>query len=315
MANQRIALTAIFILVVLLSGCTGNGQTGDLQATDKLKVAATIFPLADMARVIGGSEVDVVTLLPPGSSPHTFEPTPEQMKQLAQANVFIQVGAGLDSFAEKLAHSANPDLLVVTITDGVPLANPDQDLENHHQHEPDTGHHHEHDAGDPHIWLDPVLVQEHVVPQITAALAATRPGSTDYFNGNQATYNEQLELLDRDLKHTTAAFRHRSFVTFHSVWLYFGQRYGLDDITVEAFPSKEPSAQWLTRVIEKSRANQARCVFVEPQVSAKAAEIIAAELGIPVYTVDPLGSENKPGYDSYLNMMRSNMTVFRQALG
>lgn len=300
-----VTLTTLLLLTFWLTGCSSTIKANSSPTEEsKLKVAATIFPLADMARAIGGQEVEVVTLLPPGSSPHTFEPTPEQMKQLAQAKVFIKVGAGLDSFADKLAHSANPDLVTVSITDGLVLSIPNQETKDDHQH----------DGGDPHVWLDPVLVREHITPQIATALATACPGSAAYFNSNLEAYNKELELLHQDIEKTVSTFRHRNFVTFHSVWLYFCQRYDLEDITIEAFPSKEPSALWLTQVINRSRASQARSVFVEPQVSAKAAEIIAAELGIPVYTMDPLGAETIPEYDSYLKMMRSNLKVFEQAL-
>src|SRR5512140_192915 len=86
-----------------------------------VRVVATIFPIADLVRQIGGDAVEVLTLLPPGASPHTFEPTPAQMREVAQARVFVRVGAGLDAWTEKLLAARNPTLTILTLTDGVRL--------------------------------------------------------------------------------------------------------------------------------------------------------------------------------------------------
>jgi zinc transport system substrate-binding protein len=130
-----------------------------------VRVVATIFPLADMVRQVGKDAVEVVTLLPPGASPHTFEPTPAQIRELAHAAVFVQVGAGLDAWAAKLL-AANPGTIrVVTIADGLTL------IGNAEAHGSDGDPHRgEPHGGDPHVWLDPILVRDHAVPAITAAL-------------------------------------------------------------------------------------------------------------------------------------------------
>src|SRR5512139_561685 len=123
-------------------------------AVAAVRVVATIFPLADVVRQVGGDEVEVVTLLPPGASPHTFEPTPEQARQVATARVFVDVGAGLDGWAARLRAARTEPLIVVTATAGVTLLDGD------------------HHGGDPHVWLDPVLVRDHVVGAIVEGLAA-----------------------------------------------------------------------------------------------------------------------------------------------
>jgi zinc transport system substrate-binding protein len=307
LAKKVLVLTTFLLLLTgWLTGCSENVEQDPRAGESKIRVVATIFPLADIARNIGGEKVEVTTLLPPGSSPHTFEATPEQVKQLAEARVFIKVGAGLDSFADKLAGSANPDMVTVTVTDNIELLSP--------LHEREEGHDHDHSGGDPHVWLDPVLVREQIAPKIAAVLGEVSPGNTQYFQDNLEAYDKKLDLLHREIEETTSKFRYRSFVAFHSSWRYFSRRYDLEDITVSEFPSKEPSALWIARVVDRSRTGQAKAVLIEPQASPKAAKVIAAELKVPVYTVDPLGAENIPGYGSYLDMMRSNLKVFERAL-
>lgn len=313
MVKKVVLVTTLLLLLTgWLTGCSKKTEKNPQVAEPKIQVVATIFPLADIARNIGGDRVAVTTLLPPGSSPHTFEATPGQIKQLDSAQVFIKVGAGLDSFADKLAESANPDLVTVTATGHIELL--DSLHEQEEGHAANGVHDHDHAAGDPHVWLDPVLVREQIAPQIASALGQVSPGDAPYFQNNLKAYNKQLALLDREIAETTSQFRYRSFVTFHSSWRYFCRRYNLEDITVSEFPSQEPSARWIAGVIDRSRSGQARAVFIEPQASPGAAKVIAAELGIPVYTVDPLGAEEIQGYGSYLDMMRSNLKIFKQAL-
>src|SRR5512140_3194235 len=127
-----------------------------------VRVVATIFPVADIVQQIGRDAVDVITLLPPGASPHTFEPTPAQMREVAEARVFVRVGAGLDSWTEKLLAARNPTLTILTLTDGVRLLS----LTETHADEPAAGGGH---GGDPHIWLDPLLVRDQLVPAISRA--------------------------------------------------------------------------------------------------------------------------------------------------
>lgn len=306
------ALTALFTLLLAtawLAGCSAPGKPASPGGgTSKIKVVATIFPLADIAKNIGGEKVEVVTLLPAGSSPHTFEVTPEQVKNFSKAQVFIKVGAGLDSFGDKLVESSgNPSLVTVTATENIDL------LDSSHQGEGRHGHRHLENK-DPHVWLDPVLVKEYIAPQIAGALAEASPENTQYFRGNLDKYCDELDLLHKDIMERTAKLQSRTFIAFHSAWRYFARRYGLRDVAVEEFPSHEPTPQWIAGVIETARASGAKAILAEPQFSTKAAEVIAAEFGAPVLTVDPLGAENIPGYDSYLSMMRSNMKVLEQAL-
>jgi ABC-type Zn uptake system ZnuABC Zn-binding protein ZnuA len=117
-------LPAAFVCLLLLvfnAGCGGFAGKPQAPGTGKIVVIATIFPLADVTKHIGGDRVEVSTLLPRGASPHTFEPTPRQMEQMTGARLIIQVGAGLDDWAGKLAGAAGKDHLRVAVTEGLPL--------------------------------------------------------------------------------------------------------------------------------------------------------------------------------------------------
>ncbi|MBI3782753.1 MAG: zinc ABC transporter substrate-binding protein, partial [Deltaproteobacteria bacterium] len=124
------------------------------QALASLRVVATIHPLADLVAQIGGLEVSATTLLPAAANPHSFEPSPAQMRAVAQSALLVRVGAGLDNWADKLLDAATSKVIVVTVTDGMTLeALADDHGESEH-------------GGDPHVWLDPILVRDHIVPMI-----------------------------------------------------------------------------------------------------------------------------------------------------
>ncbi|ACA59348.1 periplasmic solute binding protein [Candidatus Desulforudis audaxviator MP104C] len=316
----------VCLLFVFAAGCGGPAETPQSPGPGKTVVIATIFPLADIAKNIGGDRVAVSTLLPRGASPHTFEPTPRQMEQVTGARVLIQVGAGLDDWAGKLAGVAGKDLLRVAVTEGLSLR------AGGHQHAECAGHAHEHDHNacpaaetaaadpaygfaDPHVWLDPVLVRDEIAPRIFSALCQAAPEDADYFAANLESYQAELTVLHADLTALTAGFERRSFIAYHSAWGYFADRYGLvEAATVEEAPGKEPSPGWIMKVVETARAHQAGAIFAEPQFSTKAAEVIAAEYGARVLVLDPLGGEDIPGYDSYVNLMRSNAAVLAEGL-
>ena len=122
---------------------------------EKLKVVASIFPLGDITKQIGGERVGVKIMLPPGVSPHTFEPTPLEMMQLQNAKVFIKAGAGLEFWAAKMLRAAgNEGLIVVDASSGLPL------IRDIHSHKSEAGHDKSHgssEIADPHVWLCPVV--------------------------------------------------------------------------------------------------------------------------------------------------------------
>ena len=272
-----------------------------------VRVVATIFPIADIIRQIGDDAVEVVTLLPPGASPHTFEPTPAQMRAVAEARVFVRVGAGLDSWTEKLLAARNPTLSVLTLTDGIRLLSLTRDPTDASA----AGGH----GGDPHIWLDPVLVRDQLVPAISTALTEAAPEQRGAFESRAAAFREALTRLDADIRTALAPLPNRNFVGFHAAWRYFGERYSLHQVAVvEAFPGKEPSARDIAAVVETARAAHVHVILIEPQMNPRVAEQIARDCGAQTMVVDELGAPNLPGRTHYLDLMRYNAGVFTEAL-
>ncbi|WP_027365762.1 metal ABC transporter substrate-binding protein [Desulfotruncus alcoholivorax] len=309
MNKKLITAFVLLLMIIIFSGCS-NKESEPNADTAKIQVVATIFPIADITSNIGGDKVEVTTLLPAGSSPHTFEATPEQLKQISGTRLFVKVGAGLDTFADKLAEAGKPGLVTLTLADKVNLLAEHQLTGIEDETAPGEDHH----GMNPHIWLNPVLVKDSLAPEIAGALAALSPENKDYFQANLKDYCRKIDQLDQEIAQKTSGLKNRSFIAFHSSWSYYSDRYNLEDITVEEFPGKEPSAKWIAGIIDLAKSKKARAVLIEPQFSPKAAQVLAGEIGVPVIKVDPLGAGNIPGYNSYLSIMRSNTDNLVKAL-
>jgi zinc transport system substrate-binding protein len=276
-----------------------------------LKVVASIYPVFDLARQVGGSEVQAYLLLPGGASPHTFEPTPKEVKAFSQARIFFRIGAGLEFWAERLVKSAgNPNLLVVTLAEGIPLI---QSRE---------GHGHEHGqgrealkAGNPHLWLDPVLVRG-MIPRLVNAFSSADPKNQVQYRKRGQALDQDLQVLDGEIRETVARFKIKAFVGFHPSWTYFARRYGLKETGyIQASPGRDPTPRELKRLIMEVKSLGQKALFAEPQLSPRAVQVLAEETKTKVLVLDPLGGPDLAGRDTYQGLMRYNLSIMAQALG
>lgn len=326
----------IFIMVFSFTGCASdkaeiNGEDSDL------KIVTTIYPLADIAGRLGGDKVHVSYLLPAGSSPHTYEPTVEQARLMEQADLIIYVGANLDNWAVRMTDAIDPGLNTINISEKVDLIDAADyfrfeeeevdhdcdhnnehsctDCEDHHDHANHDYCCHDHGPEDPHFWLDPLLVRDVICPAIHEKLIELKPESKDYFNRSYEEYLQELTALDEKINDAVANFSRTKFIAFHSAWQYFAGRYGLEEVAVIAqFPGQEPSAGWVAELTELIREEEIGAIFTEPQFSSALAERIAEESGAEVMIIDPLGGEGVPGRESYLELMRFNLSAFKEAM-
>jgi zinc transport system substrate-binding protein len=287
------------VLVLALALITSAScQTGEVEST-KIKVVVSIYPLADFVNNVGRDKVEVITLLPAGASPHTYEPTPSQLKDIAEAKLFVENGAGLEFWAEKVVTAAaNPELVIVDTSKGIELLAGDELTE----------------VGNPHIWLDPVLAQKQV-RDIRDALIGVAPENEDFYQENTESYLERLDSLDKEIKQEVNLFTTKGFVCFHPAWAYFAQRYGLNQIAaIEESPGKEPTPEYIRRIIDQVRELGIKAIFAEPQFNPKAAQTIAAETGAEVIFLDPLGGPGIEGRDTYLELMHYNLEQMAKAM-
>jgi zinc transport system substrate-binding protein len=311
----------IIIPAFLACGCLVllMGQTQAAAPSGKLMVAATIVPLGDFCQRLGGDLVQVQVLIPPGASPHVFEPAPSVMARASQARVFVFIGAGLEPWAAKLRRArGNSGQVVVEAAQGLQLL---QETQHHGHEEPEhAASHHEKEAppekrlgGNPHIWLDPVLVQD-ICRKIAGALIQADPDHRARYEVNLKEYLAALEALHQEIQQRARAWTLRDFVSFHPSFSYFARRYDLHEAgVIEEAPGREPTPRQLQNLVAAVRRAGIRVVFAEPQFNPRMAEVIAQEAGVKVLMLDPIGGPPPYGSD-YLKLMRYNLAALDEAL-
>jgi zinc transport system substrate-binding protein len=266
-------------------------------ASVPLSVFVSVLPLQTFVERVGGERVRVHTMVLPGQSPATYDPSPKQIAALADADLYVRVGVPFESAWMARIHAANPGMPVVDLRDGLPL----RPLEAHeHDHPAGAGPkaggasdaHAGGEAMDPHLWTSPRLVRRMAVA-IRDALTRLDPDGAAIYAANQAAFDEELVELDADLAARLSHLDSRSFLVYHPAWGYFADAYGLTQVPIER-EGKEPSARRLTALIEQAQAAGTRVIFVQPQFNRRAAEQVAHAIGGRVEPVDPLAADYAP---------------------
>jgi zinc transport system substrate-binding protein len=289
------------VLARVLAGVLAGMGLACLPAhAEQLKTFVSIAPQQYFVQEIGGDLVDVSVLVPAGADPHTYEPKPRQMAELAKTAVYFAVGIDFEkAWIQKIA-ATNPGMRIVHTDAGIEKMS----LAAHSHHDDGKGHRashdkkgpasdsaqtsHDHREGtpDPHIWLSPPLVKTQA-RHIAAALAAVDSAHRARYEENLTAFLGEIDALDAELRSLFAASPGVRFMVFHPSWGYFARAYGLEQVPLE-IDGKEPKPAQLKALIGHAREQGIKVVFVQPQFSAKSAEMVARDIGGQVTAVDPL---------------------------
>lgn len=265
-------ITACVMAMLPFQACNGTETTTD---DDVLIIAVSIAPLADFVKSVGGDNVEVTVMVPPGYSPHTYEPTPSQMVKISQADIYVKVGSGVEfeeAWMDDLI-AQNSDMHIINCSPGIDITN-----------------------GDPHVWNSPVNAQQ-MVENIYQGMIAANPDDKDYYLNNKNSYIDALKELDNYARETLSGFDNSNFLIYHPSFGYLAAEYNLTQIPVE-HEGKEPTPQVIQSCIDKSVEYNLNYVFVAPQFATSYAETIAREIEGQVLYLDPLPL-------SYISNMRS----------
>ena len=255
-------------------------------------VAATVFPLYDIARHVADTAAEVVLVLPPGASPHTFEPTPDKMREISRASVLFVIGHRLDDWATAMARGAGLTR-VVRVDPGIALR---RSLAGGAR--PRDG------QVDPHYWLS-VTNGKLIARAVAAEFARLRPDRAPDLQRALAAYLARLDEADAEIRRLLADLPVRGIATFHDAFGYFAHAYGLEVVAVfEPSPGREPSPRYVQEFERKVRAAGVRVLFYEPQLSVDTLRPIASDLGVTLAMLDPVGGV--PGRHGYIELMLFN---------
>jgi zinc transport system substrate-binding protein len=321
-------LLVSLLAVLMLAGCSSaNENNSTAESTAELKVAATIFPLANIAANIGGDKVEVVNILPAGASPHTYDFSPSDVAALDGSQVVFAVGSNLDAWVEDLVANGTSNAEVYTVDNGIEFMEfgeheHDHEGEDHQEDEHDEDEHHDdhedehdhaHEGNDPHYWLDAengMIIAENIANK----LVELDPENADYYLANLQEFNSELESLDAEIKDIIAdEVEAAEMIVFHDSWHYFAEAYGLEVVgTFEPSPGKEPTPQYLEGLYEEAEYHGLTAVFSEPQLSSDALDPFVEDLGLSIFILDPLGGLEET--QSYQDLLLYNAETIAEAL-
>lgn len=288
--KRLFSMTIAVVFLITLLAITAISCSTEKTDTGKVVVAVTLLPQAGFVEAIASDKVEVVVMVPPGASPHTYEVTPAQMTQLSKAKMYAKVGSPVEfelAWMDKLI-AQNKAMLVVDCSQGIQLMEMAEE-EHEHEHEAEAESDHEHEGLDPHIWLS-VKNAKIMVQNICDGLVQIDPSNKTYYEDNCADYIDELDELDSELADDLSGVTNRHFIVFHPAFGYFARDYNLTQIAVEQ-GGKEPVADYIVRLIEEAKEHDIKVVFVSPQYSTKSAETIAKEIGGQVVIIDPLAKD------------------------
>lgn len=286
-----------------------------LGAGENLKVVATTNIVAHVVSQIGGDAVELTELLPIGADPHTYIATPQDVAAVADAHIIFANGADLEAeFLPELVQDS--DAPVIYVSQGIELREFGGGESHEHEAEPE----HEREGVDPHTWTTPANVAV-FVQNIEHALGALDPANAETYRANAEAYEADLEALDEWVRAqiTTIPAEKRELITDHSVFGYYADRYGLEQIgsVIPAFSTAaEPSAQELAALEDAIREYGVEAVFVGTTINPSLAKQVAEDMGTQLVTLytGSLGPEGS-GVETYVAYICSNTIAIVHALG
>jgi len=298
------ALLVLASTIVLIAGCGRGGSSGPPASGPTgagIKVVATTSVFADMVRNVAGDRAVVESIIPAGAGPEDYEPKPDDVRKLADADLIVSNGVGLDDFLDDLIAAAGEEAASrLVLGDGLETITVEGE-------------------GNPHFWLDPSVVADHYIPAINAALTDLDPAGADSYEASAAGYIDAVRAMDAAnmARVETIQAEDRKLVTFHDAFPYFAAHYGFElvGVIVENV-GQEPTASELAALVETVRGAGVKAVFSEAQFSPDLARTLADEAGVTqVVTTLYNDTVGPPPTDTYLKMMEWNVNEIVEVLG
>lgn len=320
----------LVLLALLLSACAP--VAGD---ADSFTVLATTPILGDIVSQMGGEHVEVSVLIPAGTDPHAFEPTPQDAAKIAEADLVVVNGLGLEASLEAFLHDAEDAGRVVVASEGIVTLEFEDSHAHEEEHEHDDEHEHEeehehegeyhsedghhHEGADPHVWMDPQNVVIWV-DNIAAALSAADTDNAAAYQASAETYKASLIELDGWIQEQVAQvpLANRQLITDHESFNYFAERYGFEIIgaLIPSFSTlSETSAGELAEIEEAITGHGVPAIFIGASINPALAERVSADTGVALVVLygETLSGPDGPA-PTYLELMRYNVTSIIDAL-
>ncbi|MGQ0679504.1 MAG: metal ABC transporter substrate-binding protein [Actinomycetota bacterium] len=278
---------ALLMAVPLLLTACGGGESG--RATRKPSVVTAVYPLEFVARQVAGNKASVENLTPAGVEPHGLELTSGQQRRVRQADLLVYLGQGFQPAVQELIADRDARSL-----DAISLAQPAL-------------------PGDPHVWLDPVLMVA-ITDALADALGSLDEPNKAVYQRNAGALIEELNDLDDRYQIGLTRCDRRQVVSSHAAFGYLAERYNLEQVGIAGIsPDQEPSARRLAEVAGLVKRQGITTIFFESLLPPDLVETVARETSAQTVRLDPI--ESPPPGGDYLKAMADNLAVLRPALG
>ncbi len=257
--------TAIVLLMFIVISC---GVKDLKPAGDEINVTVSIIPYRNFVELIGGEKVKVNALIPPGASPHTFEPTAMQLKQVAGSDIYFKTG-GSFHFEEEILGKISGDLKRIKILDcaeGIELID-----------------------NNPHVWLSPDNAYI-IAGNIKDGLIAASPNDSLYFLNNYNRFTARLDSIDAGISKSFERFEQRTFLVYHGAWKYFADYYGLEELAIER-EGKEPGVNQIRDLVQTAKGLQLKYIYISPRQNPDPAVMLSGEINAYIDTLETLPSD------------------------
>lgn len=292
-----------YILFILIISFTVNINAKPLYI-------ATSQPVKAILQEITGTKADIITLVSPGNSPHTYSPKPSQVFKAQKADALFYVSELLDGWASNLGTKNKYRLIgLLPISNQLPF-----DAEDSHMEGDDKKEklHKEKVIIDPHFWTDPLSVKA-IVPILVRILAKLDSANAGEYQKNGKSFIKKLNSLNTEISSMMKPYKGSSVFLFHPSFRYYLRRYGLVyQGSIEVSPGKEPTSRYINALIKKIKKTGAKAIFTEPQLPSAPAKMIAEAANLKIYTLDPNGGTKRRL--NYIDLMIYNAETFRKAL-
>lgn len=304
-------LSMILFSIYVLSGCAKASNASNGSSEEKTTIITSFYPIylhvINIAKDIPGVEVINMTE-PQTGCLHDYQLSPDDIKTLDGADIFVINGGGMESFMNKILSQLD-QMPIIDASEEIELI---EEIPHGHDHLEDD---HDHNIN-PHVWVS-VTGAIDQVEKIAKDLALLDPNNKEYYAQNASEYVGKLKELQKEMHIVLDDIPNKNIVTFHEAFSYFAKEFNLNIVgTIVTETGSEPSAKELSKVIEDIKEHDVKAVFTEPQFTSKAAELIAKETGVGLYTLDPVVTSGPTlkQEDEYIQTMQENLKTLEEAL-
>ncbi|RDU23529.1 ABC transporter substrate-binding protein [Anaerosacchariphilus polymeriproducens] len=267
----------------------GCGKTEKVDSkTKKLTVAVSIVPEKTFVEAVCKDLVDVVTLVPPGSSPVSFEMSPEEIEKFHQSSLYFTIGV------------ATEEASILPKADGVKMVSLQEEVASVYDDRKFAS-----GERDPHIWLSPKRVKV-MVDVIAREMSELDPANKDIYEKNAKNYIQQLDQLDQEFKETLKGFKNKKFIVYHPAFGYLAEDYGLEMFALEQ-EGKEATPAHLQDMIDLAKKENIKAIFYQKEIDSSQSKAFAEEVGGKTIQLNPLSED-------YINNLRNMVKTMAEVL-